>query len=201
MNTASDQRLYQVALTLLPNIGAVLAKNLIAYCGSAEKVFKTSKSKLERIPLIGPDRAESIVKANVMAEAEAEMKFIEEYKIQTLFFTDKDYPQRLKECGDAPMLLFYRGNADLNAEKVVGIVGTRRATEYGRELTEKLVEKLSSLNVLIVSGLAYGIDIVAHQASLEHNLKTVGVLGHGMNTIYPSQHTSVAKKMMRKAGC
>jgi len=200
MNTASDQRLYQVALTLLPNIGAVLAKNLIAYCGSAEKVFKTSKSKLERIPLIGPDRAESIVKANVMAEAEAEMKFIEEYKIQTLFFTDKDYPQRLKECGDAPMLLFYRGNADLNAEKVVGIVGTRRATEYGRELTEKLVEKLSSLNVLIVSGLAYGIDIVAHQASLEHNLKTVGVLGHGMNTIYPSQHTSVAKKMIAQGG-
>ena len=199
-NSHSKEKLYQIALTMLPNIGSVLAKNLIAYCGSAEAVFKTSKLKLEKIPGIGGDRADGIETSDVLKDAEKELKFVEYYKINTLFFTDKDYPQRLKNCNDSPVLLYYKGNADLNAEKIVAIVGTRKATVYGKEMAKKLVAELSAQNVLIVSGLAYGIDIASHNAALENNLKTVGVLGHGLNTIYPSQHKSVAKKMVEQGG-
>lgn len=199
-NTQSNEKLYQIALTLLPNVGDVLAKNLVAYCGSAENVFKASKSKLEKIPLVGKERAESIAGADVMKEAEEEMKFIEKYNIQPLFFTDKNYPYRLKECSDSPVLLYYKGNADLNADKVIGVVGTRRVTEYGKEMTKKLIADLAGQNILIVSGLAYGIDIAAHNAALEHNLQTVGVLGHGLNTIYPKQNKGTAKKMVSQGG-
>lgn len=199
-NSHSNEQLYQIALTLLPNIGDVLAKNLIAYCGSAEAIFKTSKSKLEKIPLIGRERAEGIINADLLREAENELKFINDYKIKTLFFTEKDYPQRLKDCIDSPVLLYYKGNVDLNAEKIVGIVGTRSATEYGKEATKKLVAQLASHEILIVSGLAYGIDISAHHAALENNLNTIGILGNGLNTVYPPQHKSTAKKMVSQGG-
>jgi DNA processing protein len=185
---------------MLPNIGTVLAKNLLAYCGSAEAVFKASKNKLVKIPAIGEERAEGIVNTDVLKLAEQELKFIEEYKIKCLFFTDDAYPQRLKQVADSPLMLYYKGNADLNAEKIIGIVGTRKATEYGKEATRKLVAELAAQDILIVSGLAYGIDVAAHNASLENNLKTVGVLGHGLNTMYPSQHTAVAKKMVQQGG-
>ncbi len=200
LNSNSQDKLYQIALTLLPNVGSVLAKNIIAYCGSAEAVFKTSKSKLEKIPGIGSDRAEGIASADVLKEAEKELKFVQDYRITILFFTDKDYPHRLKNCNDSPVILYYKGNADLNAKKVLGIVGTRRATNYGKEVTKKLVAELSSHDILIVSGLAYGIDVASHQAAIDSNLKTLGVLGHGLNTIYPQQHKSIAKKMMESGG-
>ena len=200
LNSNSNEQLYQIALTMLPNVGDVLAKNLIAYCGSPEAVFKTSKSKLEKIPMVGKERAEGIANADVLKEAEKELKFVADYKIKTLFFTDTDYPQRLKNCNDSPVLLYYKGNADLNAEKIVAIVGTRNITAYGKEMTKKLVAELSAQDILIVSGLAYGIDITSHNAALEHNLKTVGVLAHGLNTIYPAQHKPVAKKMVEQGG-
>ena len=196
----SPELLYQIGLTMLPNIGTVLAKNLLAYCGSAEAVFKASKQKLMKIPTIGEERAEGIRQTDVLSEAEKELKFIEEFKIQCLFFTDEAYPRRLKQVADSPLLLYYKGDADLNAEKIVGIVGTRKATEYGKEATRKLVAELAAQDVLVISGLAYGIDIAAHTAALEYNLKTVGVLGHGLNSIYPSQHTAVAKKMVKQGG-
>ncbi len=196
----SNQLLYQIGLTMLPNIGSVLAKNLLAYCGSCEAVFKTPKQKLLKIPLIGEERAEAIVKAEVLKDAEKELKFIDEYKITPLFFTDEDYPHRLKLCADSPILIFYRGTADLNAAKTVGIVGTRKATEYGKELTKKIVSDLAAQDILIISGLAYGIDVAAHSAALENNLKTIGVLGHGLNTIYPPEHKPVAKKMVLQGG-
>ena len=199
-NTKSNEQLYRVAVTMLPNIGSVLAKNLIAYCGSAEAIFKTSKGKLEKIPQIGAERASSIAGADVLKEAEKELKFIEDYKIKTLFFADKDYPRRLKDCTDSPVMLYYMGNADLNAEKIVAIVGTRRATDYGKEMTEKLMEELAPHGVLVISGLAYGIDVAAHQSALENNLKTVGVLAHGLNTIYPQQHKGIARRMVEQGG-
>ncbi len=199
-NKAPNEKLYQIALTLLPNVGSVLAKNLMAYCGSAENIFTTSKGKLEKIPLIGKERAEAIASADVLKEAEAELAFVEKYNITTLFFTEKSYPQRLRDCNDAPVLLYYKGNADLNAEKIVGVVGTRRITDYGKEMTRKLIEDLAAQNVLVVSGLAYGVDIAAHHAALENNLPTVGVLAHGLNTIYPKQHKSTAKKMVELGG-
>ena len=185
---------------MVPNIGSMLAQNLIAYCGSAEAVFKTPKSKLLKIPLIGEERAAFIAKADVMAQAEQELKFIEEYKIQPLFYTDDAYPKRLKECSDMPLLLYYRGNADLNAQKIVAVVGTRKITAYGKEITRKIVEDLTAQSIIVVSGLAYGVDVAAHQAALDCKLKTVGVLAHGLNQIYPSQHTAIAKKMLEHGG-
>jgi len=199
-NSQSNEKLYQIALTLLPNVGDVLAKNLMAYCGSAENVFKTSKGRLEKIPGIGKERAEQISSADVTKEAEDELKFVEKYNIEPIFFTDKNYPTRLKECNDSPVMLYYKGNADLNTEKIIGVVGTRRITEYGKEVTKKLIADLSAQNILVVSGLAYGVDVAAHNAALENNLKTVGVLGHGLNTIYPKQHKNVATKMVEQGG-
>lgn len=199
-NKNQHELLYRVALTLIPNIGPALAKNLLAYCGSAETVFKAPKAKLLKVPGIGEDRAQFITQSDVLHEAENELKFIEKYAIAPLFFTDEKYPSRLKECADSPLLLYYKGKADLNAEKTLGIVGTRRATDYGRDMVKKITSALAAQDILIVSGLAYGIDIAAHQAALEHQLKTVAVLGHGLNTIYPQQHKATAQKMIEQGG-
>ncbi len=195
-----EELLYTIALSSVKGIGDLLAKNLIAYCGSAEAVFKTGKTKLEKIPGIGRGKAELVSMADVMKTAEAEMQFISDYEITPLAYTDDAYPKRLKECADSPVLLYYKGNADLNAAKVVAIVGTRRATDYGKEQTKKLVAELAAHRVLVVSGLAYGIDIYAHRAALEKGLETVGVLGHGLNTIYPGTHKATAKEMVAQGG-
>lgn len=200
VDSTQQQRLYQVGLTMLPMVGSVLAKNLLAYCGSAEQVFKTPKGKLEKIPMIGPERAKAIAEAAVLKDAEAEVKFMEDYKISPLFFTDESYPQRLKDCVDAPLLLYYKGKANLNATRIVAVVGTRRVTEYGKDITKKLIEALSGNGILVVSGLAYGVDAIAHAAALEAGLETIGVLGHGLNTIYPGQNKPLAKRMVEQGG-
>jgi DNA processing protein len=192
--------LYNIALTMIPNIGSGLAQNLIAYCGSAEAVFKSPKYKLLKVPLIGEERANDILNADVMDKAKAELKFIKDYSITPLLYSDAAYPRRLRECADMPFMLYYRGSADLNADKVVGIVGTRNITGYGKEVTTKFVEELAAQDILVVSGLAYGVDIAAHNAALDNKLKTVGVLAHGLNQIYPSQHKPTAKKMAEQGG-
>lgn len=199
-NSNRQHTLYEIALTLLPGVGDVLAKSLVAYCGSAQNIFSTSKTRLEKIPGIGKERAAQITSAEVLKEAEEELKFIEKYHIEPLFFTDKNYPYRLKECADSPVMLYYRGNANLNSEKIVAVVGTRRITSYGKEQTQKLIADLAAQNALVVSGLAYGVDVCAHQAALENNLATVGVLGHGLNTVYPQVHKSIAKEMIAQGG-
>lgn len=193
--------LHEIALTLIPNIGSVMIQNLVAYCGSAEKVFSASQAKLIKVPNIGPERARSIIEnKHVLQQAEEELKFISDYNIQPLFFTSENYPQRLRECSDMPAMLYYKGVADLNAAKIVGIVGTRNITEYGKEITKNIVKDLQDSNILIVSGLAYGVDVHAHQAALEVGLPTVGVLGHGLNQMYPQQHRNVAKRMVEQGG-
>ncbi len=201
---APNQLLYNIALTLLPEVGSVLAKNLIAYCGSAEDVFKATKSKLKKIPLVGEARAAIIEQAahegKILKAAEEEILFIEKHNILPVFFTESNYPYRLKECDDGPPMLYYKGNADLNAQKVVAIVGTRNATEYGKEVTKKLAKDFAAQNVLVLSGLAYGIDIYAHNAALDNNLQTVGVLAHGLNRLYPAQHRNTAKRMIEQGG-
>ncbi len=201
---AANQLLYNIALTLLPEVGSVLAKNLIAYCGSAEAVFKASSSKLKKVPLVGEVRAsvieDAIKNGSLLKQAETEIAFISKHHIQPLFFTDSNYPYRLKECDDGPPMLYYKGNANLNAPKTVAIVGTRNASDYGKEATKKLVNDLAAHNVLVLSGLAYGIDIYAHNAALENNLQTVGVLAHGLNRIYPTQHRNTAKQMVEQGG-
>src|SRR4029077_11668573 len=126
--------------------------------------------------------------------------FVEKYKIKPLFFTDENYPKRLLNCYDSPALLYYKGNSDLNSYKTIAIIGTRANSDYGKQLTEKLIKDISGLNVQIVSGLAFGIDAIAHKAALKNNLPTIGVLGHGLDKMYPSEHSSLAKQMIEQGG-
>jgi DNA processing protein len=192
---------YQIGLTLLDGVGDVLAKNLVAYCGSAEQVFKTKKGLLEKIPGIGTYTSNAILASkSVLDRAEREIKFIEDKKIKPLFFTDNDFPQRLKSCNDSPVMLYYKGNANLNVDKIVAVVGTRTPSVYGKQMTEKLIADLSNSGCLVVSGLAYGIDVTAHKCSLENGLNTVGVLAHGLDRVYPSVHTQYAEKMISQGG-
>ena len=192
---------YQIGLTMLDGIGDVLAKNLIAYCGSAKGVFQTNKTHLEKIPGIGVNLANSISKSKfVLDRAEQEVRFIEDNNITPLFFTDSNYPNRLKNCYDSPVLLYYKGNANLNAERIVSIVGTRTPSEYGKLTTEKFVRDLSSMDCLVVSGLAYGIDVTAHKASVDNNIPNIGVVAHGLDRIYPAVHKAIADKMMLNGG-
>lgn len=196
-----DELQYQIGLTLLDGIGDVLAKNLVAYCGSAKEVFTTNRSHLEKIPGIGPGLAKSIIQnKSVLERANQEINFIEENNITPLFFTDENYPYRLKNCYDSPVLLYYKGNADLNADKIISVVGTRTPSEYGKEITEKFVRELASLNCVVISGLAYGIDVIAHKASVEYNIPNVGVVAHGLDRIYPSVHKTIADRMVLNGG-
>jgi DNA processing protein len=191
---------YQIALTLVPNIGDVHAKALINYFGDALSVFKAKKKDLDNLEGIGPVRAKSIIGFRDFKRVEEEIGFIQKYKIQTFFLTDKSYPARLLNCYDSPTLLYYRGNADLNTSKILGIVGTRNSSGYGKAICEKIVEDLQDENILIVSGLAYGIDTIAHKAALKNNKKTIGVLAHGLDHIYPPQNKSLAKQMAGQGG-
>ena len=195
---------YNIGITLLPGVGDVTAKNLVAYCGSAEAVFKEKRSRLEQILGIGTLTAATISKSDVLKDAlsraEEEIRFIEKEKITPLFFTDADYPDRLKQCDDSPVMLYAKGKMDLNTEKIVSIVGSRKSTEYGRKMCEQIVESLAPYNVMITSGLAYGIDIIAHRSSLKNNLSTVGVLAHGLDLLYPGEHSGTLEKMIGNGG-
>ena len=196
----TEQKLYEIALTLIPYIGVVNGKKLVAYCGGAEAVFCENKNALRQISGIHENIIKGIDSKEVMTRAEEEMMFIEKNGIKPLFYLDKDYPKRLQHCHDSPMMLYYKGNADLNAEKTVGIVGTRNITDYGRYVVEKLIEDLATDNVMIISGLAYGVDAAAHRAALKYDLATVGVLGHGMQTIYPAENRKLSTNMIEKGG-
>lgn len=189
---------YQIAISLLPGIGSVNAKKLIAYAGSLEGVFKLKSHQISKIPGIGSVIAKQIAAANPLDKAGEEIEFIKKNDIKTSFFLDDDYPARLKPLPDAPFLIFMKGNVDLDAKKVVSIVGTRNATDYGKETCVNLITELAERGhePLVVSGLAYGIDITAHKAAIKNNLPTVAVLGHGLHTIYPSVHEKEAKQIV-----
>ena len=167
--------LYQIALTQIPGVGDVTAKKLLAGCGTLEQLFKEKKQNLLRIPDIGPCVTEKLIshKQEALQIAEKELKFIEKHNIRVLFYTDPVFPERLKHCSDSPVLLYYKGNADLNKKHIVSIVGTRKSTEYGKALCEQLLHDLSQEDILIVSGLAYGIDALAHKNALKYHLPTV----------------------------
>ncbi|MDR1951085.1 MAG: DNA-processing protein DprA [Bacteroidales bacterium] len=194
------ETLYNIGLTLLPGIGDKLGKTLVEFCGSAEAVFKEKKQNLQKIPEIGRIKAQQIISQNVLKRAEEELLFIEKHHIQTLFFKDENYPRRLLHCTDSPLMLYFSGNTDFNVEKVVSIVGTRKCTDYGRDIIAKLLADLKDDKVLVISGLAYGIDTLAHQFALKNQLATVGVLGHGLDRIYPHQNRNLAKKMLENGG-
>ncbi|RYZ22570.1 MAG: DNA-protecting protein DprA [Chitinophagaceae bacterium] len=195
-----SELLYQLALTQVPLIGDVHARILVQHCGSASAVFRARRRELERIEGIGTARADAIRNYRDFAPLEAEIDFIQRYDIRTCFLTDATYPQRLLHCYDPPALLFFKGNPDLNPPRTVSVVGTRNASDYGRRWTERLVAGLAPLGVTIISGLAFGIDAVAHKAAMKEGLPTIGVVGHGLARIYPQEHTALARDMVRQGG-
>jgi DNA processing protein len=195
-----DEKLYQVALSMIPGIGDVISKTLVSYCGSAKEVFRKKKPQLTKIPGLGTYHADKILAFNKFSAAEDEIELCRKHEVNLLFFTDKKYPKKLKHAPDSPTLLYHKGSADLNNPKTVAIVGTRKSTTYGRDFTEMIVERLAAHNALIVSGLAYGIDITAHKAALRNKLDTVGVMGSGMDIIYPSAHRHTALDMLEHGG-
>jgi DNA processing protein len=196
----TDQLLYKIGLTLIPGVGDVLGKKLVAYCGGPEAVFLEKRKSLEKIPGIGIQTVRSILDHNVLHRAEEELVFIDKNKIKPLFYLDKAYPKRLQHCADSPLLVYYLGSADLNHQHIIGVVGTRSATEYGKKLCEQLIEGLTSDNIMIVSGLAYGIDSCAHRSAVKCGLPTVGVLAHGLDRIYPHLNRGLAERMLENGG-
>ncbi|QKG79231.1 DNA-processing protein DprA [Tenuifilum thalassicum] len=197
---ADNELLYRIAIELIPKVGSITAKRLIAYCGSAEAVFKQNKAALLKIPGVGASVATEIVNQAVLHLADKELLFIERYNIRPLYFADSDYPERLKQCEDGPVMLYVKSNSDINfnSDKIVSVVGTRRATDYGKDVCNSIVSGLAAkgFKPIIVSGLAYGIDVTAHKAALENGLPTIAVLGHGLDTIYPISHRNIAREIV-----
>ncbi|WP_316815569.1 DNA-processing protein DprA [Pedobacter nyackensis] len=192
--------IYKIALTLIKSVGHAHAINLLNHFGSPEAIFKAKAADLMKVKGIGTVISSLILDSNALAEAEKHLSFIKKHRIQVLFYTDREYPQRLKQCCDAPVLLYYKGKADLNHSRIISVVGTRRATAYGRQLCQQLAETLASYNVIIVSGLAYGIDVAVHRESLQYHIPTIGVMAHGLDRIYPPLHKPVAQKMVLNGG-
>lgn len=195
---------HQVALSLFPRIGSVSCRKLVAYLGSAKALFEVSGKELLKIPGIGKNLIKTIVdqRDEVLERAKEEVSFIEKHRIKTFFYLDQHFPRRLAQCDDAPVIMFMKGEVDLNQARIISIVGTRNATENGRQLTNDLIFGLkeSGINTLIVSGLAYGIDVTAHKAALKTGLPTLGVVGHGLDKMYPAEHASIAREMIKNGG-
>ncbi|CAM3691862.1 DNA-processing protein DprA [Aquirufa aurantiipilula] len=195
-----EEKVFQIALSLVPQIGIVNARRLISYLGSAQQVFQSSTSALQKVPHIGPLIAHEIKVNQVLEKAEKIYADCQKEQIQLFFYLDEAYPHRLKQLYDAPLLLYFKGNANFQHDKVMALVGTRKATEYGREMTYQIVKDALDDDVLFVSGLAYGIDIALHQACIELKIPTIAVLAGGFQCIYPSLHIKYAHQMMDLGG-
>jgi DNA processing protein len=193
---------YKIALGLIPGIGDINARKLVSFTGSVEAVFSEPYSSLIKIPGIGEVLARAVVDRGYLETAEKEAEWITGNKISTFFYLDENYPARLRECEDSPVMMYYRGTADLSAPKMLSIVGTRKATSRGREICEAIIGKLAQIEpeLIIVSGLAYGIDIAAHKAAMNSGLPTIAVLAHGLKTIYPPMHANIVREMISNGG-
>jgi DNA processing protein len=197
----SEQDLfYLMALQSVEGVGDIIAKKLLLQCGTAEAVFKTKSTQLALIDGVGAALLKNIRNKSVFEKAQKELDFIRSNDINVTFFLEENYPDRLKHCIDAPVLLFSSGNIDLKDKKIISIVGTRQITSYGMEFCKKLIEDLAPLDPVIVSGFAYGVDIVAHQLAMENNLQTIGVVAHGLNQIYPKTHKKYVAKVEQNGG-
>lgn len=194
-----EEQIYMLALAAAPGLGLIGKHKLLDKLGSASEIFRNRKELASGIP---KRLSEALGDSELLHRAEKEMKFTEDKHIHCFTLNDKDYPSRLRDCDDAPLALFYRGNANLNALRVINMVGTRHATPYGQDICIRFLTELAELcpDVLVVSGLAYGIDIHAHRAALQNQLNTIGVLAHGLDRIYPSQHRKTAIEMLEQGG-
>jgi DNA processing protein len=196
----STELFYVLALLRVEGVGDIVAKKLINHCGTAEGIFKAKVSHLNAIDGIGDILLKKLKDKSIFEKAEAELQHIENEKYKVLFYQNEDYPNRLRHCIDGPVLLFASGEINLSSRKIISIVGTRQITSYGSEFCKKLIEDLAVFNPVIVSGFAYGVDIVAHQAAMENELQTIGVLAHGLNQIYPKTHKKYVAKMDQNGG-
>ncbi|MDF1698473.1 MAG: DNA-processing protein DprA [Saprospiraceae bacterium] len=193
--------LHNIALTLIPDVGPVMAKLLISYCGSAESVFNTSKKELARIPNVGSKTIERIyTHQKAFKKAEEQIKYLEKHNCNATIFHSESYPQRLKHFDSSPLVLYYRGQLDLNHPRTVAIIGTRKPTEQGKVICENIIQGLQRYNVQIISGLAFGIDTCAHQVSVKLGVETIGVMGHGLDRMYPASNKNLAGQMVKKGG-
>ena len=195
-----NELFHVLALLKVDGVGDIVAKKLINHCGSAEEVFKSKRQQLQSIDGIGDVLLKKLKDKSIFEKAENEIKYIEEEHLSVLYYQETNYPEKLKHCIDGPTLLFASGNFDLNKRKIISIVGTREVTSYGTEFCKKLIEDLTVFNPIIVSGFAYGVDIVAHKAAMDNNLQTIGVLAHGLNQIYPKVHKKYVAKMEENGG-
>jgi len=190
-----EELLYQIALTRIPGIGGVTAKKLIRYCGGVKEIFRENHNALKKIPGVGDSIAAKIKQHNDFRQAEREIHFIRKHHIRPLFYQDKAYPYRLKQCEDGPLLLFVKGKADLNHPRMLAVIGSRSMTPYGREMCEQIIAGLVPYDPMIISGLAYGVDACAHKSALNNSLLTAAALGHGLDRIYPPLHASLGRKI------
>ena len=193
---------HKIALGLIPRIGDINARKLVSHFGNVEAVFHEPYGTLMKIPGIGNGIAKYISDRSYLEVAEKEAEYVTKNNIRTYFYLDNDYPYRLRQCDDSPVVFFFKGKCNLDSLKMISVVGTRNATTRGRELCEKIIGGLAvgHPDLIIVSGLAYGIDIASHKAALANNLQTIGVLAHGFKTTYPAIHASTAKAMVSKGG-
>ncbi len=182
--------LHKIALSLIPNIGPVLARKLVAYLGSVEAVFTENKNHLLKVPGIGNGILARFNREEVLQMAEKELEFLQKNQINCSFYLDEDYPKRLKECDDSPIILYFKGENCFDAQRIISLVGTRRATHYGEQACRQLIQELAELfpEIIIISGFAYGIDICAHKEALNAGLRTIAVFGHGIEQVYPAAH-------------
>lgn len=192
--------LEKIALTKIKGIWPKMGRMLLAYNGSVEEIFRSSKKQLLTIPNIGEDIANNIVSKSYLKDAEEEYNFIQKHGIEIVWIEDKGYPLRLKNCDDAPVLLYYKGSALLNPPRVIIVVGARNATPYGKKICKDIIQHLKEYEVQIVSGLAYGIDSLAHKDALKYHIPTIGVLGHGLDRIYLAAHRELASLMLENGG-
>jgi len=191
---------YQIALTLLKGIGPKKAKLLLSKLDSIESIFNDSYSKISGLTGMGINLLKQMDRKDALAKSISYQDYFTKNGIQTHFYTEKNYPRRLKQCADAPLLLFSKGNMDFNASKLVSVVGTRNASEYGKSICEELINGFVGKDIVVISGMAYGIDICVDQLCVKHHIPTIGVLGHGLDRIYPSIHKGTANKMMLNGG-
>lgn len=189
-----------LALLKVEGVGDVVAKKLINHCGSAENVFNSKSQSLKSIDGIGAVLIKNLKDKTIFEKAEKELRFIEKEKTTVLYYQNDDYPNKLKHCIDGPVLLFGSGTINFENRKIISIVGTREVTPHGVDFCKKLIEDLAVFNPIIVSGFAYGVDIIAHQAAMENKLQTIGVLAHGLSQVYPKPHKKYVAKMENNGG-
>jgi len=194
------QTYYQLALSKIPGIGPIRFKKIIEKEPDAEKLFSSSNKYLQKYLGLNESIATAILKFDCRKEIDAEITYCEKNHIKILLQNDDHYPQHLKNCIDAPSVLFFRGNYSFQQQKIISIIGTRNFTDYGKRICEELIEQLQPYGVTIVSGLAYGIDIIAHRQAIKQNLATIGVVAHGLDKLYPSAHKKTAMEMMEQGG-